>query len=65
MTVEDVANLCEELKRLRVEVWIDGGWAVDALLEEQTRPHGDLDIVVQEKDVPRRSVEWGALLVLQ
>ena len=53
MTVEDVANLYEELKRLRVEVWIDGGWAVDALLEEQTRPLGDLDIVVQEKDVPR------------
>jgi lincosamide nucleotidyltransferase A/C/D/E len=26
---------------------------VDALLESQTRPHADLDIVVQHKDVPR------------
>jgi len=21
-----------------IEVWIDGGWGVDALLEEETRP---------------------------
>jgi lincosamide nucleotidyltransferase A/C/D/E len=26
---------------------------VDALLGEQTRPHGDLDITVQQKDVPK------------
>jgi lincosamide nucleotidyltransferase A/C/D/E len=41
-------NLCE---KLGIDVWIDGGWAVDALLGEQTRPHGDLDVVIQHKDV--------------
>lgn len=41
-------NLCE---KLGIDVWIDGGWAVDALLGEQTRPHGDLDVVIQHTDV--------------
>jgi lincosamide nucleotidyltransferase A/C/D/E len=26
---------------------LDGGWGVDALLGEQTRDHGDLDVVIQ------------------
>lgn len=34
-----------------IRLWIDGGWAVDALLCQPTRPHGDLDIVVQKQDV--------------
>ena len=29
-----------------VAVWVDGGWGVDALLGEQTRPHADLDVVL-------------------
>jgi lincosamide nucleotidyltransferase A/C/D/E len=36
-----------------IDVWIDGGWAVDALLGEETRPHKDIDIVIQKKDVLR------------
>lgn len=36
-----------------IEIWLDGGWGVDALLEEQTRYHADLDIVLQEKDVQK------------
>lgn len=32
--------------------WVDGGWGVDALLGEQTRPHGDLDLVVEAHDEP-------------
>jgi lincosamide nucleotidyltransferase A/C/D/E len=36
-----------------IDVWLDGGWGVDALLGEQTRLHEDLDIVIQQKDVPR------------
>lgn len=34
------------LERDGVTVWIDGGWAVDAHLGEQTRPHGDLDLAL-------------------
>jgi len=49
----DVVNFVELLNHEGIEVWLDGGWAVDALLQEQTRPHADLDIVIQQKDVPK------------
>jgi lincosamide nucleotidyltransferase A/C/D/E len=48
----DVIDLYTTLEKLGVEIWIDGGWGVDALLGEQTRPHKDLDIAIQQKDVP-------------
>ncbi len=51
MTAEDVAGFYNELEKLGVQVWIDGGWGVDALLGESTRVHSDLDIIVQKKDV--------------
>ena len=53
MEAADVLELYNALEKLGIEVWIDGGWGVDALLEKQTRPHKDLDIVIQQKDVAR------------
>src|SRR4029453_18580022 len=53
MTSADVCGLYGRLRALGVEVWIDGGWGVDALLERQTRSHDDLDIVIQQTDVPK------------
>ena len=53
MTAADVISLYTELENLKIKTWVDGGWGVDALLGEQTRPHKDLDIAVQQKDVPR------------
>jgi lincosamide nucleotidyltransferase A/C/D/E len=35
-----------------LEVYVDGGWAVDALLGEQTRVHEDLDIAIRYAQVP-------------
>ena len=32
MTAEDVIAFYSLLERLGVEIWIDGGWGVDALL---------------------------------
>lgn len=32
-----------------MRVWLDGGWGVDALLGRQTRPHDDMDIVIEQK----------------
>lgn len=29
-----------------IDAWLDGGWGVDALVGEQTRPHEDLDLAV-------------------
>jgi lincosamide nucleotidyltransferase A/C/D/E len=51
MTPVDVIDVYTSLENLGVEIWIDGGWGVDALLGEQTRPHKDLDITIQQKDV--------------
>jgi lincosamide nucleotidyltransferase A/C/D/E len=46
-----VASPCEN--RHGIEVYLDGGWGVDALLGEQTGTHADLDIAVQHKDSPQ------------
>ena len=34
-----------------IDLVVDAGWGVDALLGEQTRTHSDLDIAIQHKDV--------------
>lgn len=52
MTSADVLAFYRAISEMGVEVWIDGGWGVDALLGEQTRAHKDLDIAIQQKDVP-------------
>ena len=53
MKQEDVVELYTTLEKLGIQIWLGGGWGVDALLGEQTRPHGDLDIQVQEKDLDK------------
>jgi lincosamide nucleotidyltransferase A/C/D/E len=52
MNPVDVVDLYLSLENLGVAIWIDGGWGVDALLGEQTRSHSDLDITVEQKDIP-------------
>ena len=47
MTADDVVDLVDSLERAGVDVWLDGGWAVDAALARQTRAHDDLDVVVE------------------
>jgi lincosamide nucleotidyltransferase A/C/D/E len=44
MAVEDAADLLAGLDDHGVDVCVGGGWAVDALLQEQTRDHADLDL---------------------
>ena len=53
VTAEMVCSILDCLERAAVDVWLDGGWGVDALLGAQTRPHGDLDVIVSQRDVPR------------
>jgi lincosamide nucleotidyltransferase A/C/D/E len=50
MTATDVIEIYADLENLGITIWIDGGWGVDALLGEQTRPHRDLDIVIQQRN---------------
>ncbi len=51
MNSKEVVDIYNTLEQLGIKVWIDGGWSVDALLEEQTREHQDLDIAINQKDV--------------
>ena len=51
MQAQTVLSLYNALEEIGIPIWIDGGWGVDALLEEQTRAHNDLDIVIEQKHV--------------
>ncbi|HEY1094118.1 MAG TPA: hypothetical protein VGE61_05410 [Glycomyces sp.] len=35
-----------------LDVWVGGGWGIDALLGEQTRPHRDLDLMHRAEQEP-------------
>ena len=50
---QDAIRLYQDLVVQGIPVWIVGGWGIDALLREQTRPHKDLDIIVLVDDVVR------------
>lgn len=45
MTADDVLTVLALLHEVRAEVWIGGGWGIDALIGEQTRTHRDLDLM--------------------
>jgi lincosamide nucleotidyltransferase A/C/D/E len=53
MKAEDVVEFVRLMEQNGIEVVVDGGWGVDALLGHQTRPNDDLDIAIQHKDAPR------------
>jgi len=53
MPADHVIEVIELLNSHGINIWIDGGWGVDALLEEQTREHGDLDVAIQARDLPK------------
>lgn len=54
MDARTAADLIRFLEQAGIEVHVDGGWAVDALLGRQTRVHDDLDIALPHLYVPRQ-----------
>jgi lincosamide nucleotidyltransferase A/C/D/E len=50
MNEKDAAGLLKKAAGHNIEVWLDGGWGVDALVGRQTRPHGDIDLFVRRGD---------------
>jgi len=53
MTAEHAVEIVKLLEKYDIEVYIDGGWGVDALLGKQTRKHDDLDIAVPHEFIPK------------
>jgi lincosamide nucleotidyltransferase A/C/D/E len=53
MDARSAAELVRLLELHSIEVYVDGGWAVDALLGVETRAHEDLDIAMPHAQVPR------------
>jgi lincosamide nucleotidyltransferase A/C/D/E len=53
VSAEDVIEVLDRLCAAGIGLWVEGGWGVDALLGEQTRPHDDLDLGVRLEDVDR------------
>ena len=53
MTSADVLDIYSALGGQGIDIWIDGGWGVDALLHRQSRPHKDLDIVLEHRHLAR------------
>ena len=52
MTEAALLVILDRLAEPGIDAWLDGGWGVDALLGERTRPHDDVDLIVQVIDVP-------------
>lgn len=52
MTAADVLEIVDRTAAAGVPVWLEGGWAADAVLGGQTRDHRDLDVVLSVDDAP-------------
>lgn len=46
----DAIEIITYAEENEINIWIDGGWGVDALLEEETRAHNDIDLFVEESN---------------
>jgi lincosamide nucleotidyltransferase A/C/D/E len=55
MDAQTLLAIVDLLETDGIDVWLDGGWGVDALLGHETREHDDLDVVV-ELDDGRRAI---------
>jgi lincosamide nucleotidyltransferase A/C/D/E len=53
MPAEAAIDLLRLFDAAGIEVWLDGGWAVDAALGEETRCHKDLDVILRVSDLSR------------
>jgi lincosamide nucleotidyltransferase A/C/D/E len=53
VSAKDVINIYQRLSAAGIQVWLTGGWGIDALLGEQTRPHKDIDVIMLLDDVVR------------
>jgi lincosamide nucleotidyltransferase A/C/D/E len=50
MTAECALMVIDALAARNIDVWLDGGWCIDALVGTQRRSHDDLDVVSRLED---------------
>jgi len=48
---KDAISIYQSLAANHIQVWLTGGWGIDALLQEETRPHKDLDVIMLLDDI--------------
>lgn len=53
ITKTDVIEIITYAEDNEMDIWLDGGWGVDALLGEETRSHNDVDLFVEERNVKK------------
>lgn len=46
-----MVDVLDRLAAVTGTVWLAGGWGVDALVGRQTRPHADVDVMVDAADL--------------
>ncbi len=49
MSAAEVLAVVDAVERAGCTVWLAGGWGVDALVGRQTRPHRDVDLLVDAR----------------
>jgi lincosamide nucleotidyltransferase A/C/D/E len=52
MQADDVVSVLAILRSAGTDIWVGGGWGIDALLGRQTRQHRDLDLMHRESQEP-------------
>ncbi|MDH6568918.1 lincosamide nucleotidyltransferase A/C/D/E [Streptomyces sp. SAI-117] len=52
MDADEVVRILDLLRRAGTEVWVGGGWGIDALVGEQSRAHRDLDLMHRQEQEP-------------
>ena len=52
LTGEQVVALVDRLTPITMWLWIGGGWGVDALVGRETRPHADVDLIMDADSLP-------------
>lgn len=53
MKASDVLQVIGVLRETGIQVYIAGGWGIDALVREQSRPHADLDLAFDASNEDR------------
>ena len=47
---KDAIEIISYAEENGIDIWLDGGWGVDALLGEETRSHNDIDLFVDKSN---------------